>query len=225
MCYSKESSLYTSTISFVAIVYLLSSGIPHFQWLGVTLFGWCAMQFAEYLLWSENPRKECTENNKLITATLIPLALFLQGVSAMLGAFFVYPANVLNPYALASVAVSAATIYAMHFYNADKMCTVVTKEGHLNWSRRSDWSVASPAEITVGYYYWAFVIFCPLLFLWNRSRLFLAALVVLPALGFFYGQNTDSGASIWCYYTSWSSIIAAGGLALKQAGIYDVLRA
>lgn len=225
MCYSAESSLYTSTVSFIAIVYLLSSGIPHFQWLGVTLFGWCAMQFAEYLLWSENPSKECTENNKLITATIIPLALFLQGVSAMLGAFFVYPANTLKPYAVASVATAAATVYAMHFYNPDKMCSVVTKEGHLNWSRRLDWSVASPTEITVGYYYWAFVIFFPLLFLWNRSRLFLAALTVLPALGFFYGQSTDSGASIWCYYTSWSSIIAATGLALKQAGIYDVLRA
>ena len=225
MCYSKASSLYTSSVSAAAIIYLLASGIPHFQWLGVALFGWCAMQFAEYLLWSEEPDKKCTENNKLITATLIPLALFLQGVTAMLGAFFVYPANVLKPYAVGSVAVSAATIYAMHFYNADKPCAVVTKEGHLNWSRRLDWSVASPAEITFGYYYWAAIIFLPLLFLWNRSRLFLAVFTVLPAIGFFYGRTTDSGASIWCYYTSWSSVIAASALALKQAGIYDVLRA
>jgi hypothetical protein len=225
MCYSKASSLYTSTVSFVSIVYLLSSGIPHFQWLGVALFGWCAMQFAEYLLWSENPGEGCTENNKLITATVIPLALFLQGVTAVLGAFFVYPANILTPYAVASVATAAATVYAMHFHNADKLCTVVTKEGHLNWSRRLDWSIASPAEITVGYYYWAAIIFLPLVFLWNRSSLFLAALLVLPAIGFFYGRTTDSGASIWCYYTSWSSILAALGLFLKQAGIYDVLRA
>jgi len=225
MCYSTESSLYTSVVSFVAIVYLLSSGIPHFQWLGASLIGWCAMQFAEFLVWSENPRKECTENNKLITATLIPLALFLQGVSATLGAFFVYPASVLKPYAIGWVVLSVATVYAMHFYTADKMCSVVTKEGHLNWSRRSDWSVASLAEITIGYYYWAFVIFAPLLFLWNRSLLFLAIFTLLPAIGFFYGQTTDSGASIWCYYTSWSSAVAAFGLFLKQAGLYDVLRA
>lgn len=225
MCYSKESSLYTSVVSFVAIVYLLNSGIPHFQWLGASLTGWCAMQFAEFLLWSENPREQCTETNKLLTATVVPLALFFQGVSAMLGAFFVYPASVLKPYAVGSLAVSAATVYAMHFYNADKMCTVVTKEGHLNWSRRLDWSVASLAEITFGYYYWAFIIFAPLLFLWNRSLLFLAVFTLLPAIGFFYGQSTDSGASIWCYYTSWSSAVAAFGLFLKQAGIYDVLRA
>lgn len=225
MCYSRDSSLRTSLVSGAAILYLLSSGIPHFQWLGAALFGWCLMQFDEYLLWSENPREGCTENNKLITATLIPLALFLQGVSAILGAFFVYPASVLKPYAIGWVVLSAATVYAMHFYNADKMCAVVTKEGHLNWSRRSDWSVASPAEITFGYYYWAAIIFLPLLFLWNRSRLFLAVFTVLPAISFFYGQTTDSGASIWCYYTSWSSVIAASALALKQAGIYDVLRA
>jgi hypothetical protein len=69
------------------------------------------------------------------------------------------------------------------------------------------------------------VIFAPLLFLWNRSFLFLAVFTLLPAIGFFYGQSTDSGASIWCYYTSWSSAVAAFGLFLKQAGIYDVLRA
>ena len=217
--------MYTSSVSAAAIVYLLASGIPHFQWIGVALFGWCLMQFDEYLLWSENPRQGCTENNKLITATLIPLALFLQGVTAMLGAFFVYPANVLKPYAIAWVAASAATIYALNFYNPTKHCTVVTKEGHLEWSRISEEKGASPTLLTIGYYYWAFIIFLPLLFLWNRSILFLAALVLFPALGFFYGQATDSGASIWCYYTSWSSIIAAGGLALKQAGIYDVLRA
>ena len=225
MCYSKDSSLYTSTVSLAAIVYLLASGIPHFQWLGVALFGWCAMQFSEFLLWSENPRQGCTENNKLITATLIPIALFLQGVSAMLGAFFVYPANVLKPYAAVSVAIAAATVYMMHFYNPDKLCTVVTKEGHLNWSRKLGWSDAPPAAITFGYYYWAAVIFFPLLFLWNRSVLFLAAITLLPAVGFFYGQATDSGASIWCYYTSWSSIIGAAGLFLKQTNIYDVMRA
>jgi hypothetical protein len=184
------------------------------------------MQFAEFLLWSENPREQCTDMNKLLTATVVPLALVLQGVSAMLGAFFVYPANTLKPYAIGWVVTAIATVYAMHFYNADKMCSVVTKEGHLNWSRRSDWSVASPAEITIGYYYWAFVIFAPLLFLWNRSLPFLAIFLILPAIGFFYGRyGTDSGASIWCYYTSWSSAIAAFGLFLKQTGIYDVLRA
>jgi len=225
MCYSRESSLKTSLVSGAAIVYLLMSGIPHFQWLGVALFGWCAMQFDEFLLWSENPREGCTETNKLITATLIPLAVFLQGVTAMLGAFFVYPASTLKPYAIGWVVLSAATVYAMHFHNPDKLCTTVTKEGHLNWARTSDWSHTPLTRISMGYYYWAFVIFLPLLYLWNRSLLFLAALTTLPAIGFYYGQTTDSGASIWCYYTSWSSAIAALGLFLKQAGIYDVLRA
>jgi len=224
MCYSKESSLYTSTVSFVAIVYLLSSGIPHFQWLGATLIGWSGMQFAEYLLWSENPRKECTENNRLITATIIPFVLFLQGVTGMFGAFFIYPANVLKPYAIGWTVITAAIIYVTQFYKPDKLCTVVTKEGHLDWSRTSNWKDITFTTRSFDYYFWASIIFLPLVFLWNRSLLFLAALIVLPAFGFFYGQTTDSGASIWCYYTSWSSIIAAGALFLKQAGLYDLLR-
>ena len=56
MCYSVESSLKTTVLSFFSIIYLLASGIPHFQWLGITLIGWCAMQFEELLLlWGEFP--------------------------------------------------------------------------------------------------------------------------------------------------------------------------
>ena len=225
MCYSKESSLHTSLVSGAAILYLLSSGIPHFQWLGVTLIGWCSMQFAEFLLWSENPRKECTENNKLLTATVVPFALFLQGVVAMLGAFFVYPANVLKPYAFGWATLTAIIIYMTQFYKPEKLCTIVTPQGHLNWTRTPNWKDITFTSKTFDYYFWAFVIFLPLLFLWNRSRLFLAVFTLLPVIGFFYGQGTDSGASVWCYYTSWCSVIAASALALKQAGIYDVLRA
>ena len=67
MCYSVESSLKTTLVSLSAIVYLLTSNIPHYQWLGVTLIGWCAMQFDELLLWLTNPLKECTKWNKIIT--------------------------------------------------------------------------------------------------------------------------------------------------------------
>ena len=52
MCYSVESSLKTTLISFFSILYLLDSGIPHFQWLGITLIVWCAMQFDELLCYN-----------------------------------------------------------------------------------------------------------------------------------------------------------------------------
>ena len=70
MCFSVESSLKTTSLSLFAIVYLLSSRIPHFQWIGVGLIGWCGMQFAELLLWLTEPRKGCTLWNKIITMTL-----------------------------------------------------------------------------------------------------------------------------------------------------------
>ena len=69
MCYSVKSSLKTTLISLSAIIYLVTSNIPHYQWLGITLIGWCAMQFDELLLWLTNPLKECTEWNKIITMT------------------------------------------------------------------------------------------------------------------------------------------------------------
>jgi len=50
MCYSVESSLKTTLLSLAAIIYLLSSRIPHFQLIGAALIGWCGMQFAELCL-------------------------------------------------------------------------------------------------------------------------------------------------------------------------------
>ena len=226
MCYSKESSLYTSSVSFAAIVYLLSSGIPHFQWLGVALAGLCAMQFVEYLLWSEEPEKSCTERNKLITATLVPAALFLQGIAGFYGSLFVFPWNSSSDMRKGIIVlftiISAISVYVANFHKPTKECTVVTEEGHLDWGR-TEFTVMD-AKSGLGYYAWLGVLFASLL-AWNRSYVFLAAFLALPLFGFLYGRYaTDSQASIWCYYTSWSSIIAAGGLALKQAGIYDVLR-
>jgi len=226
MCYSKDSSLYTSIVSSAAIVYLLSSGIPHFQWLGVALAGLCAMQFAEYLLWSENPEKSCTEKNKLITASLVPAALFLQGIAGFYGSLYVFPwkssSDTRKATILLFTLISATAVYFANFHNPTKECTVVTEEGHLDWGR-TDFAVMD-AKSGLGYYAWLVVLFASLL-AWNRSYIFLVAFLALPVFGFLYGRyGTDSQASIWCYYTSWSSIIASLGLFLKQAGIYDVLR-
>ena len=91
MCYSVESSAKTSLYSLIAIVLLFQTNVPHFKWIGLTLIGWCGMQFAELLLWLTNPRKSCTPMNKLITLTLIPLVLLSQPLFGLFGSFFVKP--------------------------------------------------------------------------------------------------------------------------------------
>jgi hypothetical protein len=87
MCYSIESSLRTSGFSLLAIIYLLSSGIPKFKYLGAVLIGWCAMQFSEMLLWMTDPRK-CTVTNQLITLIIIPIVLALQPLGCVWGSLF-----------------------------------------------------------------------------------------------------------------------------------------
>ena len=217
--------MYTSTVSLVAIVYLLASGIPHFQWLGVTLIGWSSMQFSEFLLWSENPRKECTETNKLVTATLIPLSIALQPLAPAFGALFVYPLAVLKPYLIAWVTLVLLDMlmYYLQFYDPERPCTVVNKEGHLDWSRSKDYT----EDTSKAFYYiaWLLLIALPMIVGWKKSPMFLAAFWVFPTIGYLYGLSTQSPATIWCYYTSWSSIIGAAGLFLKQTNIYDVMRA
>ena len=221
MCYSVQSSIKTTTISFLSIVYLLTSNIPHFQWLGITLIGWCGMQFDELLLWLTNPRKGCTKLNQLITMTLIPFTLAAQPLFALWGSLYVFPWKTLTRIRkqcmLFYTVYCIVNIYFVHFYKPYKTCTTVTKEGHLNWT------TFNPIERRhTNPYIWLSVIALPLLILWNKKYLLIILLGILPLIGFHIGKYTDSHGSIWCYYTSYTSIIASVALFLYKFNIYRV---
>jgi hypothetical protein len=222
MCYSVESSAKTSFYSLIAIVVLLKSGIPHFQWIGCSLVGWCGMQFAELLLWLTNPRKSCTTINKIITLTLIPLVLFLQPFGTILGSFFVTPwKNCSDSRKSLIIWYSVITLIVIlgYFYgDLNKVCTTVTNDGHLNWWP-STYSTTPTAFIAT-----AVMITAPFIFLWDASYKIILFLIIAPAFGFFYGLTTDSRASIWCYYSSFTSLVSLILYALYKTKIYDVLK-
>jgi len=226
MCYSAESSLRTSTISFVAIVYLLSSGIPHYQWFAILLLGWRGMQFAEYLLWSTNPRKGCTETNRAITLTLIPLALVLQPLGSLFGSLLVIPWNKSSAFRKQFIVwFSLACIigvYYFHYYDIYTSCTRETTEGHLYWhtAKFKPEEMYLPLNLIL-YFGWAIAIVMPLLLYWKKSWLFMSLIIIMPVVGLINGLRSDSKASIWCYYTSYSSIGGILALALTQLGITD----
>jgi hypothetical protein len=222
MCYSVESSLKTSSISFLAIVYLLSSNIPHFQWLGIVLIGWCGMQFDELLLWLTDPRTECTKWNEIITMSLIPFTLASQPLFALWGTLYVFPwktlSNIRKHFMIFYTLLCILIIYFIHFYAPDKTCTTVTKEGHLSWGTTkyiSNTDIFTPL--------WANIIFLPILLFWNKDYMLIFLLVILPTIGYQYGKYTDSQGSIWCYYTSYTSIIVSIALFLHKNNIYRII--
>jgi hypothetical protein len=221
MCYSVESSIKTTFFSLFAIVYLLTSNIPHFQWVGITLIGWCGMQFDELLLWLTEPRKGCNNWNVLITMILIPIVLMLQLLGSLFGSLYVIPWNKSSDFRkkfiiFYSIFIILAVSFA-EFYKPEKVCTTVTKEGHLNWQKRKNkneyWNIFI-------YYLWAFLTILPICIFWNKSYLLPFLIIVIPTFGFFTGLTTDSKASIWCHYTSYTSIVASIALLLQQIGIY-----
>ena len=221
MCYSVESSAKTSFYSLVAIVVLLKSGIPHFQWIAMSLVGWCGMQFAELLLWLTNPRASCTTVNKVITLTLIPLVLLLQPIGSILGSFFVTPwknCSRSRKSLITCYSVITLIVLLLYFYgNLNKVCTTVTEGGHLNW-----WP--SSYSISISFVAWAIMIIAPLIVLWDASYKMILLLFLAPAFGFYYGLTTDSRASIWCYYTSFTSLVSLILYGLYKSKIYDVLK-
>jgi len=222
MCYSVESSAKTSLISFIAIVVLLRSNVPHFQWLGIILIAWCGMQFDELLLWLTNPRKGCTRANKIITATLIPLVLILQPLGAVLGSLFVTPwskCSETRKLMIASYSIFiTVTLLYLFFKNRKNFCTMVTSSGHLNW-----WSEPHGFSSHTLYFMWGLAIVVPLFVLWDISYKLPLLITLLPLFGYNYGLTTDSNASVWCYYTSFTSIIAFAVYGLYKAKVYNIL--
>lgn len=217
MCFSVESSFKTTSLSLFAIVYLLTSKIPHFQWIGIGLIGWCGMQFAELLLWLTEPRKGCTLWNKIITMTLIPLVLMAQPLGFLLGSLFVTPwgkssdmrKKILVSYSLIIFLLVSYCFY----YKPSKICTTVTESGHLYWST-SDYSY-SAVDITI-YFMWAVLIVLPFILFWDKSYTIILCLILIPTYGILTGLKTDSRASIWCHYTSYTSIISIAILFAHQ---------
>ena len=221
MCYSIESSANTTLYSFIAIAVLFQSGVPHFQWIAMLLVGWCGMQFAELLLWLTNPRKSCTTANKVITLTLIPFVIYLQVFGTMMGSFFVKPWNECSKSRKSFIMwYSSVTLVILlsHFYgDLNNLCATVTKSGHLNW-----W----PSSYTIPYFYflWAIMTFIPMVALWNISYKIFIPLWVFPCFGFYYGLTTDSRASVWCYYTSFTSLMAIVSYGLYKFKVYNILQ-
>ena len=103
-----------------------------------------------------------------------------------------------------------------HFYKPEKVCTTITNQGHLNWHTREQ--SIFPYGV---YFVWGFLIFLPLYLYWNTSRVLLFLLLFMPTVGFVTGLRTDSKASIWCYYTSYVSVVSVITYALYKYKLCD----
>ena len=226
MCYSVESSAKTSLLAFISIAILFSSNVPHFKWIAVMMIGWCSMQVAELLLWLTNPRKSCTNVNKVITLTLIPLIVVSQPILPILGSFFVKPWSKCSKnrqMLIVGYSIIVSVIFLYYFFNKPtKYCTIVTKQGHLQWFLKNSENLG--LEMPYGYYIWALAVSIPAFLLWNISYKALFVVFILPIFGFIYGLTTDAKDSIWCYYSSFSAIAMLIVYGLYKFKIYNILK-
>ena len=226
MCYSVESSAKTTLFSLISIIVLFSSNVPHFKWIALILISWCSMQVGELLLWLTNPRKSCTPMNKLITLTLIPLILLSQPLLVIFGSFFVKPWSTCSrnrQMLILGYCLITSMVFLYYFFqNPTKYCTTVTKQGHLHWFLKGNEDTR--LEMPYGYYAWLIVICVSALLLWNISYKALGAVFLIPLIGFIYSLNTDSKSSIWCYYSSYSSMVMLILYGLYKFKIYNILK-
>ena len=226
MCYSVESSAKTSLLSFISIAVLFSSNVPHFKWIALMMTSWCSMQVAELLLWLTNPRKSCTTMNKVITLTLIPLILLSQLILVVVGSFFVKPwskCSQTRRILIVGYCVIASAIFLNYFFsNPAKYCTIVTKQGHLQWFLKTQ--EEKLAEMPHYYYSWLIAVTASAFILWNISYKVLFVVLIFPLLGFIYSLTTDAKDSIWCYYSSFSAVAMLIVYGLYKFNIYNILK-
>ncbi len=67
------------------------------------------------------------------------------------------------------------------------------------------------------------MVLLPLALFWNKDKsLILPILIsIIPTYAFLISFKTDSRASIWCHYTSYTSIISSILLLVQQCKIYN----
>lgn len=237
MCYSLRSSLETSAMAGAAILYLYRSNIPKFKWIAATLFGWCAMQFAEALLWATNPSTDpdnCSIINKLITLTIIPLVLMAQPLGSLWGSLYIIPwkksSAMRKNFLLFYTILIILTIVILTYKNIGKSCTIISPDGHLNWhtTKKNETYTSKEFNTFIGKItnsnpdevlsnIWVIIIGLPFA-MYSNSLLTSAIMFIIPFLGQRYSFQTDSPASIWCYYTSFSSILASLMLFMHNMG-------
>ena len=150
----------------------------------------------------------------------------MQPLGVLLGSLFVFPWSTLSPFrknviVFYSIAVVIGVLI-WHFYKRNRKCTVITEQGHLFWLNGKYPKKDNAFDLSL-YYLWAVIIIFPFIF-WNKSFALILAFLFIPFLGMLYGMYTDSNGSIWCYYTSYSSIIASAFLLLDQLGIYKIVK-
>jgi len=226
MCYSVYSSLKTTFIAVCSISYLLYSGIPEFQWIALSLVGWALMQFSELLLWLTKPKKSCTIWNKIITLTLVPIALLLQPMGSLWGALYIVswkkmPQFKKNCMILYSLIVLCCEIITF-LYKTNK-CTIVTPKGRLYWSPVEYTMYRSSEYFDYIYMIWPILIVLPFILFWNKGNLLPILLFTPFIIGWIYGLYTDGKPSIWCYYTYYTSITGSILLFLQQTKIYKFI--
>jgi hypothetical protein len=213
MCYSLESSLFTSSLSFISIFILYSSQIPKYQWLAFTLIGWSLMQLSEAVIWGSMKFSKCNIINKFITILIIPIVLMMQPLGSLYGSLYVIKwENLSQIYKFICIGLIIITILAVlynQFSDIKRLCTVVTKKGHLNWLLSSD-NISSSKKGDYFFYKafgWAFMIALPLLLFW-KNKIELLLIFLIPLVGILYGIfYTDAYPSVWCFITSFSSIL------------------
>jgi len=155
--------------------------------------------------------------------TLIPFVLLLQALCPLWGALYVYPWNKMSNstknFMICFTVICILIIYFIHFYKPDKICTTVSEKGHLLWITNN--YVHYDDKILP--YIWFIIIAIPFFIFWKKSFNILLLLAILPAIGIIVGKYTDAQGSIWCYYTSYTSIIASIALFLHQTNVYKII--
>jgi len=213
-------------MSLVAIIYLMSDPNPKYKMLAWTLVGWCGMQFAEALIWSQDAKN--TLLNRLVTLIVIPLVLMMQPLGSLIGSFHDTPWKDSLPekktftklYSLLVVIVVLVWI----FHNVQRYHTIKSDQHHLYWQISSN--PVTNFNI-IRFLIWGIMIIIPILKYWNGSYV---EILIINSVGFaafiyainkfdIFGLMNDSASSIWCYYTSYSAILFS---ALKFFRVLDV---
>ena len=166
------------------------------------------MQFAEAGIWASMKWSKCNIVNKFITMFIIPIILMLQVFGPLYGYLFEKPWNKLSHtikqfFKFFTIFIILLVIIAQ-YRSVKRNCTIISNQGHLYWLMSSYPGSGGFSGYLV-HYIWLGLILIPFILFWKYNILLPFSIVLI---GLIYGIHfTDSKSSIWCFVTSFTSIL------------------
>jgi hypothetical protein len=192
MCYNKEASITVFIYSVILTFFLWNRNYPNDRFMALISLAVAAIQFTEFLMWSD---QKCNKLNHYATIAT-HIIIMLHPICILAAAYYYNNTIISKDLLLISLIIYVFWIlyYSKKIVNKGSYCTLPSKEGYLDWGRTRVWGIRERLM-----YFLPFIVF-----LLMKNKLYgyyvsilIALLITISIKKIGYNSPWES---VWCFF-------------------------